>query len=119
MIGHGKWLSALAIVLLALSVGGSRVAAEPDYDETKLQAFVKATIAADSMARRWRMVILSAETESLADSYRAQANADMTTAIQKTEGITFQEYLTIAEAVRGDEHLAKRIADMYMARVPQ
>lgn len=119
MIGLGKRLWAPAIVVLALTLGGPGVSAEPDYDETKLQAFVSAMIAADSAGRRWRMVILSAESESLADSYRAQAAADMTTAIQNTEGITLDEYRTIAEAVRSDGELATRLADMYMARVPQ
>ena len=55
MIGLGKWLCALAIVVLTLNLGESGVSAEPDYDETKLQAFVSALRAADRAGRRGRM----------------------------------------------------------------
>ena len=52
------------------------VFAQADYSEEKLVAFVAATVAAEAMARKWMQVINGTTSESLADTYRAQANAD-------------------------------------------
>jgi len=93
--------------------------AQAEYSEDKLSAFVAATVAAESMARRWMQVIDSAGSESLADTYRAQANADMIGAIRNTEGITYDEYVEMVKAVRADPNLAERVQEIYMARIPQ
>lgn len=101
---------------LALVAGAS---AQTEYSEEKLTAFVAATVAAEAMARKWMQVINGTTSESLADTYRAQANADMIGAIRGVEGITYEEYVEMVEAVRADPELAQRVQDIYMARIPQ
>lgn len=93
--------------------------AQADYSEEKLKAFVAATVAAETMARKWMQVINGTTSESLADTYRAQANADMIGAIRNTEGITYEEYVDMVKEVRADPALAQRVQDIYMARIPQ
>lgn len=103
---------------LSVTVAGGGLA-QDSYSEEKLKAFVAATVAAESMARRWMQVINSASSESLADTYRAQANADMIGAIRSVEGITYEEYVEMVKAVREDPGLAERVQEIYMARIPQ
>ncbi len=108
------------VFAIALNVTATCVAfAEQEYSEEKLTAFVAATVAAESMARKWMQVINGTTSESLADTYRAQANADMIGAIRGTEGITYEEYLELVKAVRADPALAERVQEIYMARIPQ
>ena len=105
-----------AALSIAIASGGK---AQDAYSEEKLTAFVAATVAAETMARRWMQVIDSASSESLADTYRAQANADMIGAIRGVEGITYEEYVDMVKAVRADPGLAERVQEIYMARIPQ
>ncbi len=117
-VGFGAFRRVILAACLWGAVSAS-VQAQDGYSEEKLTAFVAATVAAESMARRWMQVIDSASSESLADTYRAQANADMIGAIRGVEGITYEEYVEMVKAVRADPSLAERVQEIYMARIPQ
>jgi peptidylprolyl isomerase len=111
----------LRALLVAVGLNCAVIAgalAQTEYSEEKLTAFVAATVAMQAMARRWVPVIEGASSRSIADTYRAQANADMIGAIRNTEGITYDEYNEIVEAVRADTTLEKQVQDIYMARIP-
>ena len=113
------YLRALVVALgmnFALVTGAL---AQTEYSEEKLTAFVAATVAAEAMARRWMPVINGTTSESLADTYRAQANADMIGAIRGIEGISYEEYVEMVKAVRADQALEKRVQEIYMSRIPQ
>ncbi len=113
------YLRALLVAVGLNCAIASGVFAQAEYSDDKLSAFVAATVAAESMARRWMQVIDGTTSESLADTYRAQANADMIGAIRGTEGITYDEYVEMVKAVRADTALAQRVQKIYMARIPQ
>ena len=112
-------LSALLVAAGLMCAISSGAFAQAEYSEGKLKAFVAATVAAETMARKWMQVIDGTTSESLLDTYRAQANADMIGAIRGVEGITYEEYVEMVKAVRADPALAERVQKIYMARIPQ
>jgi len=119
IVPRSGYLRALLVAVGLNCAMATGAFAQAEYSEEKLTAFVAATVAAESMARRWMQVVESTTSESLADTYRAQANADMIGAIRGTEGITYDEYVEMVKAVRDDPGLAERVQEIYMARIPQ
>jgi hypothetical protein len=54
-----------------------------------------------------------------AEELRDQANAELASAIEQTDGITVEEYREISQAVRGDPDLAARVTEIYQERAGQ
>lgn len=102
-----------------LLFGTAPAVAQSDYSDDKLDAFVRAAIAVETLLDRWIPRIESADSEAEADRLRGEASQALFTAIERTEGITLAEYQEINEVSRNDPDLTARIAAFYRARTGQ
>ena len=103
----------LALTLALAPLAGAFAQAE--FEEAKLESFVTAAIAVNDLIEQWGPRIEQAEDEQQAAQLREQANAEMVTAIDQTEGISVEEYQTIVQAARNDPQLSGQLQQMFEA----
>lgn len=106
---------ALSLLLLV----AAPAAAQSGYSDDKLDAFVRAAIAVESLLDQWIPRIEAARDDAEADHLRGQATQALFKAIERTDGITLAEYQEINEVSRNDPDLTARIATFYRARTGQ
>lgn len=102
----GGILAVLALVAGALS---GPVAAQATYTDQKLEAFVTAALAVDDLVKTWAPRIDSAGSQEKADELRTQANTELIGAVERTDGISLDEYRQIVRAAGQDADLSARI----------
>ena len=102
-------LFAAALTLAPLSLGGAQEA----ISQAKLEAFVIAAVEINRLIDQWGPVIDSAESEEKAESLKREAEAELIAAIERTEGITREEYRAIVGEARRDPNLAARIRQTF------
>ncbi len=113
----GGSLRALVVaVLLGSAAVGSANAQTTVYSQAKLEAFVVAAIAVNSLIDKWVPRIQVAKSEAEAEQMRRQANAELIAAVEETEGISVDEYEKIGEAARSDPDLAARIEKIFVRK---
>ena len=78
--------------------------------DAKVEAFVKAVIALESLRRQYTQRIGNAESEEAQNELRAEADSVAIQLVDKVRGITAEEYLAITLAAQGSESLTKRIS---------
>ncbi|MFQ5774087.1 MAG: DUF4168 domain-containing protein [Kiloniellaceae bacterium] len=103
---------------LGLSLAGP-ARAQASFDEAKLEAFVTAAVAVGALIDQWLPRIKSAESQEAADRLRAQANAELVAVIDRTDGISVDEYKAINDAARSDPALSARIEGIYQQMTKQ
>lgn len=109
---------AAAAALLAGSVGLATAAgAQEQFTEEKLGSFVDAAIQVEELVAEWSPKIQGAADEAAAAELREEANADLSSAIEETDGITVDEYRAIAQAAQSDPELSERLRTIYQAKV--
>lgn len=105
-----RGLVALGVLfLLATPV----TAAEQQYSDDKLRAFVAAAVMIGDMSSEWREKIEAAPSEEEANQLREQAGQELAAAIDAADDITLEEYNEISVAARADPELATRIREIY------
>jgi hypothetical protein len=116
-------LRALMICLLAVLVltGARASIAQEAFTDAKLQSFASAVIAVNAVVERWRPQIQAAPSEADKQQMAEQANQEMRAAVEGTEGLSVDEYQSIAQAAQGDPQLMARIDQVFkeMAPAPQ
>lgn len=109
-----RFLAGLGLALtLALAPLASVNAQQAEFGEAKLESFVTAAIAVNDLIEQWGPRIEEAENEQQAAQLREQANAEMVTAIDQTQGISVEEYQTIVQAARNDPQLSGQLQEMF------
>lgn len=93
--------------------------AQAEFEQAKLQSFVTAAIAVNDLIEQWGPRIEEAESEQQAAQLREQANAEMVTTIDQTDGISVEEYQTIVQAARNDPELSGQLQQMFEEQAAQ
>ncbi len=106
--------------VLGLALGAATVGpagAQSEFDPAKLEAFAMAAAGIDTLGREWVLRIHNATSEEEATQMRQQARSDLTSVIERTEGITVDEYKRIAQAAQHDPDLRSELEDMMKAKL--
>ncbi|MDJ0949947.1 MAG: DUF4168 domain-containing protein [Alphaproteobacteria bacterium] len=98
-----------ALLLLAALFALSPAHAEGTYTDAKLKAFVVAARQINRVIDEWAPKIDAAKTEAEAGAMAKEANDLLVATVEKTEGITLDEYNEIARTARTDAALSDRI----------
>ena len=107
----------LAGVLGLASLGPS--SAQADFEDAKLKSFVTAAISVSQLIQQWTPRIQNAENKAQAEELTQQANAEIEAAVEKTGGITVEEYKQIAQAAQADPELTARIEKIFRDQTQQ
>ncbi len=91
--------------------------AQEQFPDAKLSSFVDAAIQVEQLIAEWSPKIEGAADEQAANQLREEANADLSAAIEETQGITVEEYRTIAQAAQADPALSTRLREIYEQKI--
>jgi hypothetical protein len=107
----------LAGVVALMPLGPSR--AQVEFNQAKLESFVTAAIEVSKLVQQWSPRIQKAENQKQAKTMTEQANSEIEDAVEKSGGITVEEYKQIAQAARSDAKLTARIERIFKDRMGQ
>ncbi len=98
---------------------GSKKAAHspPDLGSDKLDAFAKAAVRIDRVAREWAPQIKRAGSPDSAEKLRRQADRDMTAAIEEADGIMLDDFRSIYHVALSDAAIAGEIKGLLEQRM--
>jgi hypothetical protein len=108
-----KSLSAAVLALALAASGPAWAQTQTEFTDQQLESFVVAALAVEELIRQWNPRIQGAESAEQAAQLREQASTELVDTINRTEGITLEEYQEIGEAAQGDPDLAARINEIY------
>jgi hypothetical protein len=95
---------------LALMLAGAGTAAAAEFpSDAKLAAYLDAAVAAEAASRPWQGRLAEARSQREASLLLEAAKRDATAAVERTPGITADEYREIASALDGDAGLKTRL----------
>jgi len=83
--------------------------AETQVSDEMLDSFVMAALNVSEIVDEYRTRIDAADTDSARQGLAEEAQAAMIAAVEQTDGITIEEYVTIGEAASADADLNERI----------
>jgi Domain of unknown function (DUF4168) len=106
-------LKAVALMIVLGLAACGPASAEGNPSDAKLQAFVAAAVSASMVIEQWTPRIDSAESQEAIEELLEQANAELSAAIDGTDGITLDGYKEIAQAAQGDPGLSTRIEEIF------
>ena len=105
-------LCGAALVGLAIfGFSNDRGSATGDAEDRKLEAFIEAAAAVDSVVAIWQPKIAGAD-EDRAEALRLRANDEIRASIEQVEGISFAEYRDIRRAIATDAEMLARVTDI-------
>ena len=110
---HARVVRCLVVLGVLLWMAAPATAAESEYSDDKLRAFVAAAVMIGDMSSEWREKIEAAPSEEEANQLREQAGQELAAAIDAADDITLEEYNDISVAARADPELATRIREIY------
>ncbi len=90
--------------------------AQADVSDAKLDSFVVAALSVSEIAQEFEGRIQAAADDAARQSLANEAREAMIGAVEETDGITVEEYVTISEAARSDADLNQRVMDMLADR---
>ncbi len=105
----------LVVAILAVSVAWSSAQVDSSSDElgdVKLEAFISAALAVDDVMDRWRPKIARSANDTQTAALREQANQEIRSTIERTDGISVVEYQRIRRIVAGDPDMLARITKL-------
>ncbi|HRK94690.1 MAG TPA: DUF4168 domain-containing protein [Rhodospirillales bacterium] len=112
-------LKALCLALLlgaTLSGAALAQAAPTNFSDAKLNSFIEAAKKIDGVIVAWNPKIAAAKTPEEKQEVLTQAEGEALKAIEKTKGITVDEYRQIGEAARQNPDLAAKLDKLYQAK---
>ena len=115
-----SFASAVRALVLGLALGTVAVSparAQSEFEPAKLEAFTVAAVGIDTLGREWVLRIQNATSEAAATQMRQQARSELASVIEKTEGITLDEYKEIARAAQNDPDLRSQLEAMMQAKL--
>ncbi len=112
----------LAPMTTAFAQDGSGAEAAPDADsavpDALLESFVLAALNVSEIAQMYQGRIQSAEDDAARQELATEAREAMLSAVEETDGITVEEYVTISEAAQTDEALNQRVMEQLSEMAP-
>ncbi len=105
----------LLLSLLFAASGGVSAFAQGGYGDAKLKSYVEAAIQVQDLMTAYKPRVEAADSPGRADTLRREAKGKMDAAIDRTPGITMDEYIEILLAARNDPALHGRIDTLYRA----
>ncbi|MEE4119978.1 MAG: DUF4168 domain-containing protein [Paracoccaceae bacterium] len=90
--------------------------APADVSDAKLDSFVVAALSVSEIAQEFEGRMQAAADDAARQSLANEAREAMIGAVEETDGITVEEYVTISEAARSDADLNQRVMDMLAER---
>lgn len=107
--------------LLALSIGGLSVQlgsadADAEVEDQKLEAFINAALAVDRVMDKWQPKIIQANGSAEAETLHVKANVEIRETIEQADGISFDEYQKIRQAIAADPDMLDRVTDIMWQR---
>ena len=105
--------SAILLTVTVMGVASAQSGAQSEVSDAKIFAFLTATMSVNEIVEEWTPRIKAAESQEAADDLKAQASAELVAAVEATDGISPDEYRTIAQAAQSDPALAARIEAIY------
>lgn len=116
-------LMSVFVFVLFVGVGGggqamaqSQTQAAPSFSDAKLASFIDAAKKVDDVITQWNPKIEGAKTPEDKQKVLGQAEQDAVKAIEKTKGISVDEYRQISQAARSDPQLAAKLDQLYQTR---
>ena len=109
-------IGSFRILVLGVALYGITTApasARSNFAQTKLEAFVTAAMVVDELVQKWTPRIRSAGKGEEGAKLRAEAEAEMHAAIERTDGITVAEYNEIGAAARKDQALMAQLIQIF------
>ncbi|MEM9625282.1 MAG: hypothetical protein AAGA21_03550 [Pseudomonadota bacterium] len=100
--------------LVGLAIFGFSSDREPaigEAEDRKLEAFIEAAAAVDSVMAAWQPKIAGADGDR-AESLRLRANDEIRASIEQVDGISFAEYRDIRRAIATDPEMLARVTDI-------
>ena len=82
----------------------------PVFEDAQIEAFASAVIDVTEIRDRYAAQLQELEDEGEQQALIEEANAEMRTAIEETEGLTFEDYMAINRAASMDQDLNQKIA---------
>ncbi|MEM7042541.1 MAG: hypothetical protein AAF543_07000 [Pseudomonadota bacterium] len=110
-----KICCAILLGALVMALSNHRGAANVDVEDRKLEAFIEAAAAAEGVMAIWRPKITQASAES-AEALRRQANVEIRESIDAVDGISFDEYREIRQAIASSNDMLTRVTDIMRRR---
>jgi len=106
--------------VLAQDTSGADAApeAESAVPDALLESFVVAALSVSEIAETYQGRIQSAEDDAARQELATEAREAMLSAVQETDGITVEEYVTISEAAQTDEALNQRVMEQLSEMAP-
>ena len=98
-----------------LGVSNERGSAEGDIEDRKLEAFIEAAAAADGVMAVWLPRIAQAGDDDVEPLHR-QANLEIRRSIEEVDGMSFDDYRRIRQAIALDADMLTRVQDMMRRR---
>lgn len=111
--------AALLAITIAAAAAPLPAGAQASYDDATLEAFVTAALAVEELIVAWTPRVQGAENEAQAEEIKAQAKAEIDGAIEGTDGMSIDSYMSIAQALEGDEALRDRVQEIYLRQSSQ
>ncbi|KUF12877.1 DUF4168 domain-containing protein [Pseudoponticoccus marisrubri] len=87
--------------------------------DAMLSDFVDAAMKVMALRQTYEVRLQAAETQEDRQALVAQAQSDMRSAIEETDGMTVETYAQIGEAAQADEELNQRVVALIQERVPE
>ena len=115
--GFASAARAFVLGLVLGTVAISPAPAQSKFEPAKLEAFAIAAVRIDTLGREWVLRIQNATSEDAATQMRQQARSELASVIEKTEGITLDEYKEIARAAQNDPDLRSQLEAMMQAKL--
>ena len=108
----------LALLLGATLSGAAfaQAAAPASFSDAKLSSFIDAAKKIDGVIVAWNPKIAAAKTPEEKQEVLTQAEGEALKAIEKTKGITVDEYRQIGEAARQNPELAAKLDKLYQGK---
>lgn len=103
-----KFLSTAALIT-GLGLTAPAFAQQATYDDTAIDAFVTAALAANVLEQRYTAQLAEATTDAEREALIATANEEIIETIDATPGVDFAAYVEISEAAQADPELHARI----------
>jgi hypothetical protein len=102
---------------------GSGTEAAPEaqaaVSDAKLDSFVVAALNVSEIAEDYQGRMQQAEDDAARQALATEAREAMIAAVQETDGITVEEYVSISDAARADQALNQRVMDKLAEQAPQ
>ncbi|WP_297770012.1 DUF4168 domain-containing protein [uncultured Roseovarius sp.] len=108
-------LAFAAAPMAAITAQSAAAQSAESYSAEELDIFTTALLEVASVRQKYTPRMQSAETEDQQAAIIEEANAEITTVIEETDGMTIDKYTEIARAASEDQALNERIVKRVQA----